>query len=365
MKRLIVCCDGTWQKLASPYPTNVVKLAQAIKSYGDDQIPQIVFYNEGLGTGNFFDRIFGGAFGEGISHVIQNAYRFLCLNYDPKDEIYLFGFSRGAYTVRSLAGLIYNCGLLNRSHIRKTPQAYELYRDRTKETNYNSERAKNFRNQYSQEVDITFLGCWDTVGSLGIPNQSSLLPLDTIVNRQYQFHDTRINRRIKCARHAVAIDEMRKVFYVTPMHKTKGADTDIKQVWFPGTHGCVGGGLSENRHLSDAALEWMITEVTPQGLGIDLTKIEDGIKIDPTATFTQPKGIYTDLGLRIRYLSDDPNLDANTIDDLGDFEQQKYIYAHFDDLHESVKKRWSSDPTYRPSGLGVFNQRLDKSCSSS
>ena len=106
MKRLIVCCDGTWQKLANSCPTNVVKIAQAIKPVASDGTPQIVFYDEGIGTGDEINRITGGAFGWGIDQNIQDAYRFLCLNYEAGDEIYLFGFSRGAYTVRSLAGLL-------------------------------------------------------------------------------------------------------------------------------------------------------------------------------------------------------------------------------------------------------------------
>ncbi|MBV8886356.1 MAG: DUF2235 domain-containing protein, partial [Chroococcidiopsidaceae cyanobacterium CP_BM_RX_35] len=107
MKRLVVCCDGTWQALNSPYPTNVVKIAQAVKPITTNNILQTVFYDQGVGTGDEFDKITGGVFGWGIDKVIQDAYRFLSLNYVAGDEIYLFGFSRGAYTVRSLAGLIY------------------------------------------------------------------------------------------------------------------------------------------------------------------------------------------------------------------------------------------------------------------
>ena len=123
MKRLIVCCDGTWQKLSSRYPTNVVKMAQAIKPQATGNILQIIFYDEGVGTGDKADRIFGGALGWGIDKNIQDAYRFLCLNYEQGDEIYLYGFSRGAYTVRSLAGLIYCSGLLARNKIRQAPRA--------------------------------------------------------------------------------------------------------------------------------------------------------------------------------------------------------------------------------------------------
>jgi uncharacterized protein (DUF2235 family) len=107
MKRLIVCCDGTWQSLANVDPTNVAKLARAVKLKSEkDNIPQILYYDDGVGTNGLIDRIMGGAFGKGLDLVIADAYRFLCMNYSIGDEIYFFGFSRGAYTVRSLAGLI-------------------------------------------------------------------------------------------------------------------------------------------------------------------------------------------------------------------------------------------------------------------
>ena len=113
MKRLVICCDGTWQKLDNPYPTNVLKMAQAIRLVDDDGVAQVVYYDDGVGaTGDVLDKVGGGAFGWGIDNKIQQAYRFLNLNYAPGDQVYLFGYSRGAYTVRSLAGMIYCSGLI-------------------------------------------------------------------------------------------------------------------------------------------------------------------------------------------------------------------------------------------------------------
>jgi uncharacterized protein (DUF2235 family) len=363
MKRLIVCCDGTWQKLTSEYPTNVVKITQAIKTVGDDGIAQLVYYNEGVGTGGWLDKFGGGAFGWGLDGAIQAAYRFLCLNYDPGDRIYLFGFSRGSYTVRSLAGLIYNVGLLDRRHIRKTPMAYAFYRNRDPDTRPSSTAAKEFRDRYSQEVDLHFLGCWDTVGALGVPDRIPIIPIDNWLNRKYQFHDTQINRRIQCARHAVAIDERRKVFYVTPMHKSVGADAqDLQQVWFPGDHGCVGGGTKAYRQLSDAALKWMMDEAAQQGLSLQLDPIENGLEIDPTIPFAKPAWIYTLLGIRVRQLNDDPTY-AHPAPN-SDPAKLPYVYATFDRLHESTKQRWCAIDTYRPEGLRVFATRLHDSCRS-
>ncbi|MEG4495512.1 DUF2235 domain-containing protein [Microcoleus sp. D3_18_C4] len=194
-RRLIICSDGTWQDLDQNYPTNVVKILQAIKPVDDRGIHQIIYYDEGLGTKqintgksltDFLTQFGGGALGLGIDHKIQDAYRFISINYEPDDEIYLFGFSRGAYTVRCLAGLIYNCGLLHRNFIRHISQAYEVYREKEDPDNAPSgKNAVKFRKQYAREVPIKALCCWDTVGSLGIPNSLDPLFLNKKFNQRY------------------------------------------------------------------------------------------------------------------------------------------------------------------------------------
>ncbi|NET36512.1 MAG: DUF2235 domain-containing protein [Cyanothece sp. SIO1E1] len=334
MKRLVVCCDGTWQKLNSAYPTNVVKLAQAVKPVASDNIQQVVYYDEGVGTSSGLDWFWGGAFGQGIDKNIEDAYRFLCLNYASTDEIYLFGFSRGAYTVRSLAGLIYNSGLLSRRHIRKAPQAYKLYSDRGKKPD--DRDAIEFRQTYGERVPVTLLGCWDTVGSLGIPDLHPLLKFDRRINNKYRFHDTQLNCTIQNALHAVAIDENRKVFDVTSMQKSTHAENQIlKQVWFPGDHGCVGGGVQSQRQLSDAALKWIIETLTDLKLGLDfnLDAIEDGIEIDPECEWqTEPKTLIGKLtsriGMKLRDVSD-----------------------NFDDIHTIAKQRLRRRKDYNPKNL--------------
>lgn len=345
MKRLVVCCDGTWQSLTSAYPTNVVKMLQAVKPQGDDGVPQIAYYTEGVGAGNnLLNRLGGGAFGWGLDTVLQSAYRFLCLNYEPGDQLYLFGFSRGAYTARSLAGFVYNVGLLYRHHLRQVPYAYTLYRDRGKETSPGSISAEQFRQRYSQGVDITFLGCWDTVGSLGIPDRFPLIPLDRWLNRKYLFHDTCVNRRVQCARHAVALDELRKNFYVTPMNRSPGADDqDLEQVWFPGDHGGVGGGTAAYQGLSDGALQWMMDAATAQGLQLRSKAMAEGLKPNPLIFFDNtPKGLYAKLGIRIR--------------------RPEEHGADFAAIHPSTQTRWCSLPDYRPESLEGFAPQLDQGC---
>lgn len=337
MKRLVVCCDGTWQKLSSSYPTNVVKIAQAVKPVGNDGTPQIVFYDEGIGAGDELDKLVGGAFGWGIDKNIQDAYRFLSLNYNEGDEIYLFGFSRGAYTVRSLAGMIYCSGLLKRPNIRSAPEAYRIYR--AVDIKPSHPEAQEFRANYGERVPITLLGCWDTVGALGVPDQIPLLPIDDWLNSKYKFHDTTLSSMIQKALHAVAIDELRKVFDVTPMQKSPKFEAQIvRQVWFPGAHGCVGGGTKEQRGLSDAALQWMINEIGNLGLRLEFepNNVEDGIQISPTIDFDNEPGIiYQVTGTK-----------------------RRNITGSFNDLHESVKIRWQARSDYRPENLRKFQDAL-------
>ena len=355
MKRLIVCCDGTWQDLECPYPTNVVKMAQAIEPISKDGISQVVFYDEGIGTGGStevqkkIDRVAGGAIGKGIDKNIQDGYRFLCLNYSPGDEIYLFGFSRGAYTVRSLAGLMYNSGLLSRPNIRHIPEAYELYRDRLKPDHPSiTEFRQKYgftSEKYGDRVPITLLACWDTVGSLGIPDLSSFLNLDRKINDQYQFHDPKLSPIIQNALHAVAIDEQRSTFDASLMEKSnRTEDQNLIQKWFPGDHGCVGGGSEEQSGLSDGALQWMIDSIKELNLGLDIDTnvIPTGVNPNPDAEYkVEPKSFIGKmtkvLGTKVRQVSD-----------------------NFDDLHDSVKKRWLDLENYRPDNLKKHSFKLSK-----
>ncbi len=337
MKRLIVCCDGTWQKLTSPYPTNVAKIAQAITTTGADGAPQLVFYDEGVGTGDWRDRLKGGAFGIGLDQNIQDGYRFLCLNYEGGDEIYLFGFSRGSYTVRSLAGFVSRFGLMARKYIRETPKAYKYYRLSDSEYQQKRQEVDKFREDFSVPVPITLLGCWDTVGSLGIPDLTPFIPIDKWVNRKYKFHDTILSERVKNALHGVAIDEIRETFGLTPMQRSAGDEQPLKQVWFPGEHGCVGGGTQANAGLSDRALIWMMDGIKNLGLGLtfDTENIVTGLSPDHKVNFDNtPKGVFKLGGLNIR------KVDCEALD-------------------ESVIARWADLSDYRPSNLDPCKAQLN------
>jgi uncharacterized protein (DUF2235 family) len=274
MKRLIVCCDGTWNRpdqiesgLAAP--TNVAKIALAVVRDAPDGTPQLLHYHPGVGTRRW-ERLRGGAFGFGISRNVRDCYRFLVENYEPGDELYLFGFSRGAFTARSLAGLVRNSGIVRPQHVGRIPAAYGLYRARRATAHPRGIEAQLFRRMHShadQNPMVHFIGVWDTVGSLGIPLDG--MGLGRLVNARWGFHDTDLSSRIRYAYQALAIDEERSPFRPTPW--TLGSDPaeqTLEQVWFAGVHCDVGGGYADPA-LSEIALLWMAERAARAGLALD------------------------------------------------------------------------------------------------
>ncbi|WAC58017.1 DUF2235 domain-containing protein [Gordonia sp. SL306] len=264
-KRLIVCCDGTWNFFGQRNPTNVVTLFEEIAKFNDDGTPQKKFYVAGVGS-NPLQKIRGGALGWGLSKNLKTGYEELVDNYEPGDEIFLFGFSRGAYTARSLAGFIRNVGILKRENKKQIDQAFNIYRDRDRTENApDGEAAKRFRQQYSHDdVNIRFIGVWDTVGSLGIP--FGQYPLIKKVNSRWAFHDTKLSSKVGAAYHALAIDEKRGPFEPTLWLSNPDAKEQVvEQVWFSGVHCNVGGGYA-NTPISNIPLVWMMKKASDHGL---------------------------------------------------------------------------------------------------
>lgn len=271
-KRLIVCCDGTWNDADSgEVPTNVVRVARAIKAVdtrGERGIPQIVYYHSGVGSGgDALMHAIGGATGLGLSRNVRDAYTFVANNYCDGDELFLFGFSRGAYTARSVAGLIGWAGLLHKVDMDDFALLWEGFKLR-KNDDVRDARAY-FPDRHS-DVSIKCVGVWDTVGALGIPGH-----LNALLARFYQFQDTELGVKIENAFHALALDERRREFVPTLWHKAQGAPATqrLEQVWFPGAHSNVGGGYEEHG-LSDVALAWMADRVEPM-LDLDRTYLSD------------------------------------------------------------------------------------------
>lgn len=288
MKKLIVSCDGTWntpdqRQNDIPAPTNVVRLHNSLAGTDAKGREQRRYYHPGVGTeGSGWERVTGGAYGSGISQNVMGAYAWLAYNYEPGDEIFLFGFSRGAFTARSLGGFMGRCGLLNLAGL-KPAEAWQRVAT-TYEKIYQAGAAyqPTMPDTWATfpvdpvlgQIPIHFIGVWDTVGALGVPDDLALF--DLLDNpAKWQFHDTQLGSHVRYARHAVAIDEMRASFTPTlwtdpagnPLNEADrpGRPARVKQLWFPGAHADVGGGYAECG-LSDIGLDWMIKEAKAAGL---------------------------------------------------------------------------------------------------
>ncbi|KAL7909526.1 hypothetical protein GGI35DRAFT_450146 [Trichoderma velutinum] len=315
-KRLIVCCDGTWMNSDNGYveptlehpqgmlqvPSNVTRISRCFKRRCNDGTLQVMSYESGVGTGsNAIDTITGGAFGLGLSERVRDAYSYLSSNHIDGDEIFLVGFSRGAFTARSVAGMIGNLGLLTREGLEyfypifkdmenwnndnyddefpgqpfpnkpKGPNAAAVYRKRLEELGYTRVYQEN-----GELIKIKAVCVWDTVGSLGIPKVSWLDKIGIHPsNDEYKWHDTSLSDRIEHAFQALALDETRAPFSPAVWERLpeNRLTTDLRQVWFPGNHGNCGGGWPD-QEASDASLAWMMDQMASVGVEFDLSCLE-------------------------------------------------------------------------------------------
>ena len=281
---LVVCCDGTWNSPKQTdrgleVPSNVVKIARAVDETG---ARQRVYYRSGIGTGGGADRWTGGAFGIGLTDNIKHAYRWIADQYTDDDRLFFFGFSRGAYTVRSLAGLIGRCGLTPPGDEKGATHAYGLYRQAT-DTKGKAAAAAFKAKQ--RDVPVYFIGVWDTVGALGVPALSRYGLLRKAVGAllkgtkyAHGFHSQDLGEHVAHAYHALAIDEQRGAFEPTLWTGNGRPRPNVEQVWFAGVHCNIGGGYLDCG-LSDHALLWMATKAMDAGLALDQRYL--AMRIDP------------------------------------------------------------------------------------
>ena len=276
MKRIILCADGTWneaerkdEKTGRPQPTNVLKTARAVLPRSSTGVDQVVYYHEGVGTEGGLDKFTGGAFGSGMAQNVRALYRFLVYNFEPGDELYFFGFSRGAFTVRTLAGFMNKVGLLEKDDEYYTPEIYTLYQSSAPSDSPKWQHA--FRNIKGTRPcpPIKFIGVWDTVGALGAPGALGQL----FHRNKYKYHDIGLNSNIEHAYHALAIDERRKPFAPSLWNKPSGWSGTLEQAWFAGVHSNVGGSYSPDG-LANEALHWIVEKAEDQGLEFDKPFLE-------------------------------------------------------------------------------------------
>jgi uncharacterized protein (DUF2235 family) len=342
--RLVVFMDGTWESWADN--TNVSQLCGRVPHIprGGPGGGQDKCYIQGVGV-NPWERLRGGILGLGVDTNIREGYRFLVEHHRPGDEIFLLGFSRGAFTARSLAGMITKCGLVP-PEVLGDDEVFARYRDKARPglremtANEDDPDARTEQDKavlaHARLERIRFIGVFDTVGSLGIPGDVGHL----LSRHKYEFHDTRLSGFVDIARHAVALDENRPEF--TPTLWTAvpipipGHTTSVQQRWFVGAHTDIGGGGPPSRKpapLSALAREWIAREAVAAGLTVDAPPTpltgregESPVHDSYTAFLFGLSGLVP---LRRRYWRP-----VNTT--IGE------------ELDPSVPRRWAADPTYRP-----------------
>ena len=281
MRNLVVAADGTWSKpdqrdRGRCVPTNVVKFVRAVDEDKEDP-KQLKYYDTGVGTAQFWNKFRGGIAGRGLFKNMRDAYAWIVEHHRPEDRLYLVGFSRGAFTVRSLAGLLGLCGIPDSASDpgKLAIEAARIYRD--PDAAVRRDKAAAFRQAHEcKPGNVQFIGAWDTVGALGLP---TLGPIGGFLRRKHTFHDVSLGANVRHACHAVAIHERRAPFEPTLWRGEKSEATEsVVQAWFPGVHNNIGGGYVDTG-LSDRALDWMIAHARDAGLVFNDAYLER--RIDP------------------------------------------------------------------------------------
>lgn len=369
-KNLAIFCDGTWNHLDAAEPTNVAILSKNVPPVTAGGVVQKAIYMPGVGAPRqeaglverALDRVTGGALGWGLDGKLKAAYREVARHYQPGDRLFLFGYSRGAYMARSLAGLLRSCGLPEEVTEARIDEAMTRYRNREPGSHPDAPEPLRFRAAFSprlatSETDrmvrpgpvemlaVDYLGVWDTVGALGVPDQFA--GLAALTNGKYKFHDLRLSSMVKAARHAVAIDERRKTFpptlweNLTDLNESGTGGQPYRQEWFPGTHAGVGGG-GPVRGLSNAALLWVVEGAEAAGMEFSATMKElaaAAVRLDAPLDAHLPKA-----GLGARLMARNA----------ADRAPPPALQA----ISHPARERWRLHG-YRPVPLRPFGPRLD------
>lgn len=248
-RRLIICCDGTWNSAdRGGAATNVLRTARLVQPISETTgVTQIVYYDCGIGTGNRLDRIAGGALGLGLARNVREAYAFIVNNYHDGDEIFLFGFSRGAYTARCVAGLVGRIGILRKRQMGDFAEAWDWNRRTREERETTRDQFEARFPKRNTHATIRCVGVWDTVGALGIPTNRITGQWQPCV-QVYRFLDAQLGPHVEHAFQALAIDEQRQPFLpsIWSPHPDPIVPQQLRQVWFRGVHSDIGGGYPQH-----------------------------------------------------------------------------------------------------------------------
>ena len=366
VKRLALFLDGTWNKPDDN--TNVWRTKLMLADRDDAGTTQLSYYDSGVGT-RWYNRRLGGLFGVGLEKNIREAYLWLMEHYAQGDEVFVFGFSRGAYTARSLVGMIARCGLLSPGAPMSVPQVFERYRRGREETPlYELEfRHRNRPDesltleeqwllQYSKRVKIKFIGVWDTVGALGIP----IGALKFLTRKRYYFHNTRLSVIIENAYHALAVDEHREPYAAAlwtryepkePGAGSPSQETVVEQRWFIGAHSNIGGGY-RNDLLAQVPLAWMQGKAREHGLAFRELATLGGYEHRGTITDSYArflKGAYRVVKLGRRH--------HRRIGAPPEEKDDGWVETANETIDGTVIDRWRKDASYRPGNLVDWAKR--------
>ena len=363
MKRLAVFLDGTWNEPGDN--TNVWRLRSMLAHNDRQQNLQLAYYDTGVGT-RWYDRFRGGVAGAGLAANIRQAYQWLIEYFEDGDEIYVFGFSRGAFSARSLAGMISKCGLLTPGSPMPVLQVYERYENAESKPLYRLPGSITGRTdltqedkwmvQHSRKVRIRFIGVWDTVGTLGV----KLRRTRQEQRGEFNQHFTRLSKLYDHAYQALAIDEHRKPYPVSRWYqfipekapdKIHEAPPSVEQRWFAGAHSNIGGGY-RNDLLPQLPLNWIKTKAELAGLefrySLHLTGDEHlAAPVDSYATFL--KGAYRIIKFGKRAYRD--------IGEGREAVNGGWIEPHFESIDGSVFEKYRGDANYRPPNLAKWARR--------
>jgi uncharacterized protein (DUF2235 family) len=372
-KRIAMFLDGTWNTVRDN--TNIWRLRALCSTLGQDGAQQVIYYDEGVGT-RFGERMRGGMFGFGLDRNVVSAYRWLIEAYSPGDDVFVFGFSRGAYTARSLTGLIAKCGLLQPGAPLSIDEVFSRYQKaniprplyqlqferrelRRRERRggratdspiiYPISREEEWLLKYSQRIQILFTGVFDTVGALGVP-------FGGLFGNRVGFHNTRLSNIYKFAYQALAIDEHRRDFRPSvwtkftpsaPNSRAPRAVPTVEQCWFIGAHANVGGGYVDNR-LAQIPLAWLVEKAVSLGLTfrypivVDPDSLRDPI-VDSYSQFA--RGLYkvATWGLRHYRVIGLPQHSINN--------PEGVVETVNETIDGTVFDRWRADGEYRPPNL--------------
>jgi uncharacterized protein (DUF2235 family) len=330
-RNVILLFDGTWNNVKDK--TNVEHMLESIDSTGEEDPAQPMRYVRGVGT-SWDTWLTGGLFGRGLSQNIQAGYAWLAGKYAPGDRVFVFGFSRGAYSARSCVGLIRKCGLPKSADPALVEQAYALYRD--KKVAPEDAKAAAFRAAHSHEIRVRFIGVWDTVGALGVP--LSGVPFS---KAYYRWHDTSLSKIVDYGYHAIAVDERRADYkpavWTNDGNRKKPENIDIEQRWFVGAHSNVGGGYEKTPAdcLPKVALRWMQDKAEAAGL-----KLRAKVAVEPSDCFAAVNDSYKEFVLGAYALFSKPYV-------------RRFGEGVNETVDSSVWARWRHERAYRPASLAT------------